>query len=649
MKKTISILIVIAMIMGYVNFYALNIENVFASEVPYDSGNYRYTINNDKTIKIIYYSGTETNVTIPSYIDGMKVTAIADEAFQKNEMETLSIPGTVSSIGRFAFYNCSNLKKVVISEGVKSIDHCAFESCTKLNEIVIPSTVVKMDTNCFTFTAYYNNESNWENGLLYISNHLVAAKDSISGELNIKKGTISLAAGLFDFNNNITKVNFPNGLKAIGRDTFYACEGLKEINIPDSVSYIGPSCFQYCKNVTSVKLSDSLKKIESKVFSDCYSLRNIEIPSKVSAIGQSAFYACSSLTDITIPEKVTGIGSYAFAYCTSLNNIDVRGEIRSLNILDFEGCGYCTNDDNWEDGMLYLGNYLLSVKTDLKGECIIKEGTKYIASRAFLNCWQISKITIPESVIYIGGAAFEGCGSLSSINIPDNLSEVGNLLLEDTMFYKNKNNWTNNALYLNNHLIAVKEDKSIAFNVPEGTKYIWPSAFAGSNINKVTIPESVEEIGSFAFNRCTNLQYVEINCEIKNLGVGLFEDCWKLNSITLPTSIDSIKENCFTNCYALKTIKYNGSKISWNRISIGTGNDQMDKASVQFIYDTDFVLGDVDNNDQINAEDALCILKYSVKLTDMTDKELLSSDVNEDYIINAEDALQILKHAAGLQ
>ncbi|MBQ9976114.1 MAG: leucine-rich repeat domain-containing protein, partial [Clostridia bacterium] len=178
----------------------------------------------------------------------------------------LVIPDSVTSIGNYAFYKCASLTSVTIPDSVTSIGSSAFSNCTSLTSLTIPDSVTSIVSSAFYDTSYYNNSSNWENGVLYIGNHLIEAQTSINGSYTIKNGT-----------------------KCIASSAFSNCTGLTSVTIPDSVTSIGSSAFYNCDSLTSVTIPDS-----------------------VTSIGYDAFYNCDSLTSVTIPDSVTSIGYDAF-------------------------------------------------------------------------------------------------------------------------------------------------------------------------------------------------------------------------------------------------------------------------------------------------------------------------------------------------
>ena len=350
--------------------------NVVEENANYSSEN-GILFNKDKTEIVCYPAGkTDAEYVIPD-----SVTSIGGYAFYDcTSLTNITIPNSVTSIGEWAFYGCTSLTSVTIGNSVTSIGMSAFYKCTSLTSVTIPDSVTYIGISAFENTAYYNNESNWENGILYIGNHLIKVKSDISGSVEIKQGT-----------------------KTIAISAFSDCTSLASVTIPDSVTSIGWYAFADC---TSLKHATINTEEVGYAFSGCTSLESVILGDNVTSIYGGAFKGCTSLTSITIPDSVTSIGYSAF-----------------------DNTAYYNNESNWDNGVLYIGNFLVAIKSDVKS-ITVKEGTKLIAcgershseNHGFAS---LESITIPNSVLYIGSNAFFNCKNLKSVTIPESVISIG--------------------------------------------------------------------------------------------------------------------------------------------------------------------------------------------------------------------------------
>ena len=200
-----------------------------------------------------------------------------------------TISDSVTSIGDYAFYNCSSLTSITIPDSVTDIRGYAFYNCSSLTSIY-----------------YTGTASEW------------ASK--IDGLGNI----MSSGRTLYINNEPVTNVVLEN-VTVIKSYAFSYCSSLTSITIPDSVTSIGDGAFRGCSSLTSITIPDSVTSIEGQAFYGCSGLTSITIPDSVTSIGDYAFHGCSSLTSITIPDGVTSIGRWAFEYCSSLTSITFNG------------------------------------------------------------------------------------------------------------------------------------------------------------------------------------------------------------------------------------------------------------------------------------------------------------------------------------
>ena len=250
---------------------------------------------------------------------------------ERDRIKKVIIENGVTSIGSYAFYYCTSLTSITIPDSVTEIGYGAFSECESLTSITIPDSVTSIGSWAFSDTAYYNDKSNWENGVLYIGKHLIKAKTNISGKCTIKAETLTVADNAFSSCESLENITADenchafssvNGVLFNKEKTKLVCfprgKKISSYTIPDSVKSIGDDAFRSCESITSITIPDSVTSIGDGAFSSCTSLTSINIPDGVTSIGNDAFSGCYSLTSITIPDSVTSIGSWAFDGCDNL-------------------------------------------------------------------------------------------------------------------------------------------------------------------------------------------------------------------------------------------------------------------------------------------------------------------------------------------
>ncbi|MEE0913777.1 MAG: leucine-rich repeat protein [Ruminococcus sp.] len=133
--------------------YAVNNSISFVALEPH----FLYTVLEDGTAEITGYNGGDTNITIPSEIDGYAVTSIGKEAFASRKFESVTIPEGVTNIGKDAFYCNYYLKSVNLPESITTIGELAFNYCTKLSNVTLPENLTTIGHHAFygcqTFTS----------------------------------------------------------------------------------------------------------------------------------------------------------------------------------------------------------------------------------------------------------------------------------------------------------------------------------------------------------------------------------------------------------------------------------------------------------------------------------------------------------------
>ena len=491
---------------------------------------------------------------------------------KKGSVKKVVIKDGVTSIGKYAFCNCSNLKSITILDSVTSIGDFAFSDCSSLTSITIPDSVTSIGDFAF------------------------------SGCSSLTSITIPDSVTSITIPDSVTSITIPDSVTRIGDFAFSGCSSLTSITIPDSVTSIGDDAFSYCRSLTSITIPDRVTSIGNLAFYDCSGLTSITIPNGVTSIGESAFSYCRSLTSITIPDSVTSIGDAAFKYCSNLKTISLSCK-SSLKKSDFGDqanlvsytlhtlkkteakAATCSEDGNIEYWTCeHCKKYFLSddsnpetAKAVEQSETVIPalkhknattrgaseptetepgysgdrycpdcntvlekgytywnednltwtldaDGTLTIRSPAYNNS-KVKKIVIEDGVTSIGDDAFYNCSNLTSITIPKNVTSIGNSVFENC-----------------------------------------------SSLTDITIPDSVTSIGNWAFLNCSSLTSITIPDSVTSIGNTAFYNCSGLTSITIPDSVTSIGDSVFSDCANLKTISLS-CKSSLKRSDFGEQAD----------------------------------------------------------------------------
>ena len=200
---------------------------------------------------VFAYCEALTEVTLPKGL-----TAIEGGTFEYcGSLAEIEIPAGVKSIGSAAFSNCA-LKEIVLPEGVERIGDRAFYYCDELASVVFPDSVCEVGMDALFSTAYYDNEANWKDGVLFSGCHLLDA-DRVTGDsYTVPQGTRTIAGGAFDLSGSLKKgIVLNEELVYLGREAFKDC-AFEEIAIPKSVTTIGADAFFGCDELERVVFED---------------------------------------------------------------------------------------------------------------------------------------------------------------------------------------------------------------------------------------------------------------------------------------------------------------------------------------------------------------------------------------------------------
>ena len=296
----------------------------------------------------------------------------------------------VSSVSGGAFQNCTALRSVRLSDELTELPDHLFDGCASLAEIDMPDRPIAISASILNGTAYYNNKSNWEKGVLYAGRYLIAADQTFASETEyaVKADTLVIADKAFSnvgYSAKLRKMTLPDGLYRIGQEAFSKLSLLTEINIPDSVRSVGYGAFSGTgyKNYSDggLYVGNWLVAVQ-KVAMESFTVREGTVG--VADGRDSSLFPtkAQAVTQLTLPSSLQYIGARSFARLRNITDLKLPSELRTLGEGAFEGC--------------------LSLKTVNLGKCTKLES---VGGAAFKEA-AISEITVPASVVSMGELVF---------------------------------------------------------------------------------------------------------------------------------------------------------------------------------------------------------------------------------------------------
>lgn len=483
MKKIVSGLLAAAMAFTSVGLPVMNngahahIETgIVAHAESYD---FTYSNLDDNCVMLTRYHGSDTDVIVPSEIDGHRVAAL-EKTFSRNKnIKSVTIPESVEAIGVDTFYNCTALESVQIGENVKGLGEYAFGKCTALKEITLPQSVEYIGKE-----AFYNCSALTD----------VTVNGNVS---RVKEETFSGCSAL-------KSVNFAaNCVERIDKNAFTGCKELSEISGLDSLKELGTDVFTdtaclAAKKQESPLVTAGLVLIDGKNYAE----EDLAIPDGIVMIADKAFKGNTNIKSLTLPQSVERIGDMAFTLCENLSNISVP------ETLDDFG-DWCFGATPWMDAQkkdfdyVTLNSVLLYMKNS-KGNIVIPDGVVGISDGFFKNSRDLLSVQFPEGLKFIGRNSFQDCYYLEEVTLPEGLEEI-----RDGAFYNSQNLA---SVYMPQSVTEIGEyafyyccalqDLTLSQNITSIKDYTF---YNGGKLKEFYVPEKVTYIGEAAVGSVTKL------------------------------------------------------------------------------------------------------------------------------------------------
>ncbi|MBP5525707.1 MAG: leucine-rich repeat domain-containing protein [Paludibacteraceae bacterium] len=584
-----------------------DVEEVVFDELQEADSLLKFTIQSNNTVSVrcgVKPENLKGDIVIPSKveIDGKiyNVTSIEEYAFTEcNNMTSITIPASITSVG-FGVFNgclgltnveipssitriegqmfgwCPNLTSVKIPTSVTSIGDRAFRECIKLNSLEIPSSVTDFGVEAF-YNSHAdliidNSEENVKVGSYAFGGchsvtwkGVILDKEETGLQFEVSGSNATVVKGDYS---KLESVIIPSKVKindkvyavaGIANNAFINCKSLTYVKVSGGVTNMGVATFSGCENLETVVLGDGIKKISNSLFKGCASLSDINIPASVTEIDESAFEGCASLTSIDIPANVTNIVEYAFYGCKNLASIKVDDKNTTYSSVD---------------GVLYNKEktILIQVPGKIQGKFTILFGVTNIASGAFGSCEGLTGVKIQNTVTNISEFAFENCTGLTNVTIPSSVKNIDTKAFSgcknlDLVISNAKENVTIESGALDDcksvtwDFLVDESESPLKFKIlTDSTAEVTEK---NSVTGSVTIPSkviidgkrySVVSITDNAFKNCKGLTNITIPSSVVNIGTDAFANSG-LTTIELPSSITSIGFGLFLACSDLVSVK----------------------------------------------------------------------------------------------
>lgn len=505
--------------------------------------------------------------SINSVVIGSGVTSIGSNAFNQENISSVSIPDTVTRIGSYAFYYCQNLTSVTLPDsvteiGAKAFSQCealtsinipagvtqipsyAFSDCRALTSITIPAGVTLIDSYAFAscsgltsahfrgappdigynafqacskLTIYPADASPWVASELY---------DSTAGTWNglpISLSSRQLISGTLDS-------GIAWSLSSTGILTF---TGTGALNVPTG-GWPLPSM------VYRIILSDGITAIGDDAFRGLANLGAVELPDTLTDIGAGAFADCPKLTKVVIPQAAMTIGSQAFANCTGLKTVQVDSWLCEAPEDAFDGCTALENAYAFYATNIY---YTLEAVSKSVNPHSAKQAKVFFDANAQVSCYDNGLCTV--------GIYGRSTGQLTEIT-----GDIGS----PTYLY------IGNGIDLIGPGVFRGKTSLRAIRFPENDLTIRGNAFYGCGVEHLDFGPYAYTLESCCFSHCPNLESIDfgaadISMETVSTSTGATSyqlECFSWN--TALTAIDfgtgCIKpgQDCFEECTALTAV-----------------------------------------------------------------------------------------------
>lgn len=590
----------------------LMVQGAWAQDATLIDGVYYVLNNEEKTAEVVKpksfrYQG---DIVVPDTVkqDGTAyaVTALGEEAFLQSTLTSIQLPKqTLRVIGSYAFCENRGLTTVDIPETVTTIGTAAF-AAYDLKRISIPASVTEMGRDavgeCPTLESVTVAEGNTHFGIFdgvlmdKAQTRLICYPAKMAGKKYTVPTTVTRIDGkAFQDLAVLTSVTIPATVTELTYRTFYKASSLAEINIDpantaycsaDGVVYtadkdtlliypagkadkyytpdfpvetIGPSAFTHATHLQTVAIPEGATTICDAAFYSCTSLQKVSFPESITKIGTAAFALCEKLESVVLPPNITEVASTLLFKCTSLRSVTIPAGVNNIEITPFLSCPNLTEitclatTPPTLNAMAFISMTLADITLYVPEEAV--ETYKATATWKDFNVQPVTKIEHfkigdlyynldlqdkTAQVTWQFFNSFDNYKSLSAVTIPAAVSYEGKEL---------------SVKEIGKQAFAGCTTGITSVSIPEGVVCINDSAFYACEVlADVNFPNSIERIGTQAFMYGYAIKDVTFGNNLKTIGEDAFVGCRSFPTLTIPDNVEYIGRRAFSSCKGLKTV-----------------------------------------------------------------------------------------------
>ena len=429
-----------------------------------------------------------------------------------------------------------------------------YNAVRKVGEITIPETV----TAVVTYNGVPQGSATYKVTMLR-ANLFRAAETNVTSQLTkitIPKTVEHIESRCFDQCENMTEfviegaTDGTSQLKEIDSHAFLNCKKLASITLPNTVTYLGDDdpnsiegsgMFEGCESLTSFKFPSSYasRNLPGFTFKNCKNLATIDWNGyNPKRLNSCAFWNCDKITWSQVPQSVEELGADCFAYCSSLTSVDLK-DIKKMDKEVFRNTPLTSVE--WPAAITEIpaGTFLtctsLTSITGIASQPGAWDNITKIGENAFNECKALTTIKLPNSLKTLDKQAFRSCWNLKNVEYSNQLETIGEGAFQDNLFGFEK------------------------FYFKGSVKNVGSYAFANGKLTCVHLKGDMT-MGDYVFQNDKSLKYVEFPATssatqpLTMVTEGMFQNCTSLPFITLPTTVTEIKTKAFDGCSSLKYV-----------------------------------------------------------------------------------------------